>query len=82
MSESPKPRLYWSEDIQSVVVDAIAELIRDPNQRAPFWIPISQDLAECRSLPELLQMFNQYGYHLDEFKVVQTLLNKCSEYNY
>jgi type II secretory pathway component PulJ len=51
----------------------IAELIGDPERRAPFWGSIKQGPI-CQSLPEFLQKFVQHGYQLNEFTIIQALL--------
>ncbi|KAG9675257.1 hypothetical protein KCU99_g7909, partial [Aureobasidium melanogenum] len=68
-----KPGVYWDENIQETMTITIAELIGDPERRAPFWGPIKQGPI-CQSLPEFLQKFVQHGYQLNEFTIIQALL--------
>lgn len=56
------------------MIDVIANLIRDPYRRAPFWASIQRDRVTCQSLPEFLEGFVQHGYHFDEFRIIQALL--------
>ncbi|KAG9958822.1 hypothetical protein KCU61_g8024, partial [Aureobasidium melanogenum] len=80
MSEaSPKPGVYWKEHTKKSVITAVARLIGDPQRQASFWGSMKEHFTTCRNLPEFLQKFDQHGHHLDEFKVIQALLNRYGD---